>query len=148
MYNAKIVIPVLLVFLGLLTYPLWSPKGSHQHETHRTLAQPKGEQCVESARWMRANHMQLLENWRHSVVRDQQRTYVATDGKHYDKSLTNTCLGCHGPAEHFCDECHGYTSVKPYCWTCHLDEPPAAGSENPHSPAMELSKAMEAQDAR
>ena len=135
MYNAKIVIPVLLVFLGLLTYPLWAPKqGAEEHQTHKQVhsAPPKGEQCVEATDWMRANHMQLLDNWRHEVVRDQSRIYTSfTTGKEYEKSLTNTCLGCHGSSEQFCAQCHSYTSVEPYCWECHLDEPPPAG-QNPH----------------
>lgn len=117
MYNAKIILPVLLVFLGLLTYPLWSHKAS----APPVLATPlKGEHCIESNDWMRANHMQLLEQWRHSVVRDQNRDHVATDGQHYDKSLSNTCLDCH-QKEQFCDSCHTYASVHPYCWECHFD---------------------------
>lgn len=117
MHNMKWVLPPLLLFLALLTYPLWAGSEAKQP----VLAKAKGEQCVESAQWMRANHMQLLDDWRHSVVRDQSRTYVSTTGKHFEKSLSNTCLECHDNKEEFCEACHGYASVKPYCWECHVD---------------------------
>lgn len=134
MYNGKIVIPVLLVFLGLLTYPMWAPNQAEVKSTDKKVhsAALQGAECVEDADWMRANHMQLLDDWRHSVVRDQDHIhYSSVTGKAYEKSLTNTCLGCHGSSEQFCDQCHEYTSVEPYCWECHLNEPPTAG-QNPH----------------
>lgn len=87
---------------------------------------PKNEkECVESATWMRANHMQLLDEWRNDVVRDGKREYMTQHVKKdfmgpYDKSLTRTCLKCHDKKTKFCDRCHTYASVKPYCWTCHV----------------------------
>jgi len=117
MHNAKFILPPLLVFLALLTYPMWGGNQAPKPE----LAKAKGEQCVESASWMRANHMQLLDDWRNEVVRDQSRVYVNQEGKHFAKSLTGTCLECHDNKEEFCDACHGYASVKPYCWECHVD---------------------------
>ena len=36
-------------------------------------------------------------------------------------SLTNTCLGCHSNKAQFCDQCHNYLEVTPYCWDCHVD---------------------------
>ena len=48
-------------------------------------------------------------------------SYVAFNGKVYEKSLTGTCLGCHNKAE-FCDRCHAYSGVSsPYCWNCHSE---------------------------
>lgn len=124
MYNAKVVVPILLVFLGILTYPLWAtmmaPKAAHHDHAAHGHYKPKGEACVESVEYMRANHMQMLEDWRHSVVRDQEFTHTSQDGRTFQKSLSNTCLDCHDKKQS-CDSCHEYTSVKPYCWECHVD---------------------------
>lgn len=134
MYNAKIVLPILLVFLGILTYPIWSAKApTHDHTAH---AKPKGVKCVESTEYMRANHMKLLDEWRHSVVRDQERTHVSKDGRKFEKSLTNTCLDCHDKKES-CDSCHAYTNVEPYCFSCHLDsKDPASKAKAIIAPEM------------
>jgi cytochrome c oxidase subunit 2 len=35
-------------------------------------------------------------------------------------SLQNTCMHCHSNKQKFCDECHTYVAVKPYCWDCHI----------------------------
>lgn len=83
------------------------------------------EQCVESREYMRANHMDLLRGWKESVVRRGQRTYVASDGKRYEMSLTRTCLACHQNRVEFCDQCHNYAIVKYAqrgleCWACHV----------------------------
>jgi hypothetical protein len=71
---------------------------------------------------MKAEHMQLLDVWREAVVRRGERTYVSPDGKEYDMSLSNTCLDCHANKTEFCDRCHNYASVQPYCWDCHIDD--------------------------
>jgi hypothetical protein len=39
--------------------------------------------------------MKLLIQWRDEVVRQNQRVYIATDGKEYEKSMANTCMKCH-----------------------------------------------------
>ena len=31
------------------------------------------------------------------------------------------CLDCHKNKSNFCDKCHDYMGVKPYCWECHAD---------------------------
>lgn len=79
------------------------------------------KQCVLPAEKMRTEHMQLLNDWRDSVVRDGSRYYGEINGKLYEKSLQNTCLHCHSNKEKFCDRCHTYTNVKPYCWDCHFE---------------------------
>ena len=118
MYNAKVVLPILLVFIAILTYPLWSSSNGAQPK----LATPKGEACVESVEYMRANHMKLLDEWRNSVVRDQNHVHISSHtGIKHQKSLTKTCLACHDNKEQFCDSCHTYSSVEPYCWSCHVD---------------------------
>jgi hypothetical protein len=36
-------------------------------------------------------------------------------------SLTRTCLDCHSNKAEFCDRCHTYMAVDPYCWDCHVE---------------------------
>lgn len=74
--------------------------------------------CIAPATFMRANHMQVLYEWRNSSVRTGNRVYVASNGSRFEKSL-NTCLGCHSN-RFFCFNCHSYANVKPKCWNCHL----------------------------
>ncbi|NTV45192.1 MAG: sulfate reduction electron transfer complex DsrMKJOP subunit DsrJ [Chlorobiales bacterium] len=74
--------------------------------------------CVLPKEYMRANHMRVLNEWRHASVRDGNRVHVSPSGSKFDKSL-NTCLGCH-KSKIFCFYCHEYASVKPTCWNCHL----------------------------
>ena len=59
--------------------------------------------------------------WRDEVVRVNQRTFEAPDGREWEKSLTRTCLACHAEKAEFCDKCHDYLGVQPYCWDCHVD---------------------------
>ncbi|MCP4347065.1 MAG: menaquinol oxidoreductase [Desulfobacterales bacterium] len=81
--------------------------------------------CVRSTEYMKAEHMQLLDVWREEVVRNGKRTYINSSGKSFDMSLSNTCLDCHSNKAEFCDRCHDYASVRPYCWDCHIDNPKA-----------------------
>jgi len=119
MYDAPKVLAGLAIFIALATLPFWIDFGSTE-PLPKAVVMDSSAQCVESADWMRANHMQLLDNWRHEVVRDGERTYVNSQGKTFEKSLTKTCLDCHSNSEQFCDECHKAVSVEPYCFTCHL----------------------------
>jgi len=77
--------------------------------------------CVEPKSYMKAEHMQLLNVWRDTVVRSAKRIYVNSKGEKYEMSLSNTCLDCHTEKAEFCDKCHNYASVTPYCWDCHVD---------------------------
>jgi len=82
------------------------------------------KQCVESREYMRAKHMDLLQVWKESVVREGKRMYVATDGKEYEMSLIRTCMECHRNKAEFCDQCHGYVRIEYVkaeldCWDCH-----------------------------
>lgn len=84
----------------------------------------EAKKCVLDKYEMRANHMSLLDEWRDSVVRDADRIYVAANGHAFNMSLStgeNSCLGCHEDKAKFCDACHTYTSVDPYCWECHTN---------------------------
>ncbi len=122
MHDAGKVIIGLAIFVLLITFPIWftlaSGKAGHRPE----LELPKNEtQCVESKEYMKAWHMDLLNDWRDAAVRDGKRMYVAEDGKKYVMSLSLTCLKCHTNKAKFCDECHNYVGVVPYCWDCHVD---------------------------
>lgn len=82
------------------------------------------KKCVLDKYDMRANHMTILDEWRDSVVRDADRVYKAANGKKFNMSLStgeNSCLGCHEDKGKFCDACHTYVSVDPYCWECHTN---------------------------
>ncbi len=64
--------------------------------------------------------MVILNEWRDDVLRNGNRTTVEVDGKIYGKGLQLACMECHTNKAEFCDRCHTYASVKPYCWDCHL----------------------------
>jgi hypothetical protein len=112
----------LIVFLGLATYPAWYMLARGGHGEVPALPKPPGaDRCVESKEFMRAHHMELLDTWRDSVVREGRRTYVSRDfpGQSHEMSLSKTCLRCHADREKFCDHCHSTLSVAPSCWECH-----------------------------
>jgi formate-dependent nitrite reductase cytochrome c552 subunit len=78
------------------------------------------KECVEPTPYMRSRHMNLLDDWRQEAVRDGDRIYVGLGGVKYEKNLSGTCiLSCHSNREVFCDRCHEYVGVRPYCWDCH-----------------------------
>jgi hypothetical protein len=118
MYNAKFIIPGLIVFLLLVLFPF--VKGFGTPEMKVELEKPKtAKQCVLKTEQMRDAHMVLLNEWRDMALREDKRVYTAPDGKKYDISLTNTCLQCHENKEKFCDKCHNEVGVDPYCFSCH-----------------------------
>jgi hypothetical protein len=79
------------------------------------------KECIEPKEFMRAEHMQVLNDWRDSVVRDYNKGYVSkASNKRFDMSLQNGCMGCHSNKKKFCDECHNYLAVNPYCFDCHI----------------------------
>lgn len=121
MYDAGKVIVGLLVFLCLITFPVWYNVGSGKGDFKPDLQLGTQEkECVAPKIQMRASHMQLLDTWRDTVVRDGPRLYRAWNGKTFQMSLTKTCLKCHSKKEKFCDECHSYAGVDPNCWNCHV----------------------------
>ncbi len=67
MYNSKYVIIGIVVFVVLATAPFWvSSFSSVEGEYKRPdIALPKNEkECIEPVEYMRAEHMQLLNDWR------------------------------------------------------------------------------------
>jgi hypothetical protein len=120
MHDAGKVITGLVVFLALVTVPVWYQVARGAETAPPELEVPKdAEECVAPSEYMRALHMDLLDVWRDEAVRDGDRIYLGVDGKEYEKSLTGTCLGCHSSKEAFCDRCHEYVGAEPYCWDCH-----------------------------
>ena len=123
MRNRSLIFLGLLVFLAVITFP-FTYNLTAGSGTMPELQYPENEtQCVKSKEFMRSSHMQLLIDWRESLVRENVRTYTADDGRTYNISLTNTCLAqCHTNKADFCDRCHNYAGVQnPYCWDCHID---------------------------
>ncbi len=123
MNDKKWIIAGIVAFLVIFAFPLWYNMGRGAPAPKPVLsakAKAAGK-CVMPTEYMHANHMQLLDKWRYTVVRKAEREFVNADGKTFTMSLTNTCLDCHSNKADFCDKCHTYASVKPYCWDCHLD---------------------------
>jgi len=130
MYNARVIITGLVIFVALVTYPFWLGVSKADTVPVPSLDTPeirklKERVCIEGTEFMRAQHMVLLTQWREAVVRDGNRIYVASDGRQHEMSL-NTCLSCHSNKTEFCSACHDYVNARPGCWTCHVD--PKEGS--------------------
>jgi hypothetical protein len=122
MYDGGKIISGLVIFVILVLSPFWynALAGNPGYKPNPEL--PKTEKaCVESKAFMKAEHMTLLDDWRDSVVRDKNRVYIAKDGKKHNMSLSNNCMNCHSDKEKFCDQCHNYLGVSPYCWDCHIE---------------------------
>ncbi len=121
MFNSGKVILGIVIFLVLITFPIWynvaNGKAGYSPEIEKAA---RGENCVRDSAWMTGNHMDLLNEWRDQVVRDGERYEVGADGVQYERSLSNTCLNCHENKDQFCDKCHDYLGVQPYCWDCHV----------------------------
>ena len=119
MYDAGKIIPGIIIAIVFFTFPFWGNFGKAAPPPKLKL--PKEvKQCVEKTAYMRTSHMQLLNHWRNSVVRENNRVYVGMGGKEYNMSLQNGCMKCHSSKAQFCDKCHNYLDIKPYCWDCHL----------------------------
>ncbi|HHB75615.1 MAG TPA: cytochrome C [Desulfobulbus sp.] len=120
MYDSGKIIPGLIIFVLFITFPVW-----YNHGAARAVPQPELpktlKECVLPAADMRSEHMQLLNQWRDKVLRTGDRSFdVKIGDKEYQKSLMNTCMQCHTSKKKFCDTCHTYASVTPYCWDCHI----------------------------
>ena len=111
----------LAIFVILITFPLWSRVAAGDALPGRAeLEYPTdSEVCVEDTEYMRASHMDLLNQWRDDLVRDGNTEYLSSSGETYYKSLTKTCMSCHEDRDAFCTRCHDYADVQPTCWECH-----------------------------
>ena len=118
--KSKIALGV-IAFLILIGTPFWynlaTGKSGHRPE----IVKPAGQKsCVMDGAYMRAYHMDLLNDWRDEYVREGKLYHELPGGKRVLKSLSSTCLDCHKNKSEFCDRCHGYAGVDPYCWDCHV----------------------------
>ena len=122
MHDTGKILAGLLIFLALVTFPVWynAVSGKSDYVPDPKIHTP-GERCVAPTEYMKAFHMDLLNTWRDDVVRDGDRKYVSPDGREFDKSLSRTCMDCHKSRKEFCTECHDYAGVDPYCWDCHVE---------------------------
>jgi len=125
MKDKKFIVTGVIIFIVIATFPFWynGGKAAPAPELQLTEKAKAAQVCVRSTEYMKAEHMQLLDLWRDSVVRRGDRIYVSPSGQEYNMSLSNTCLDCHSNKAEFCDRCHNYASVRPYCWDCHIDNP-------------------------
>ena len=106
LYNRGKIIAGIAVFLIVATFPFWYGRGKAVPPPDLKLDTPaiqrlKEKRCVETAPYMRANHMKLLAAWRHGAVREGIRSYTAADGRTFQVSLTGTCLNCHSNKDKF-----------------------------------------------
>ncbi len=119
MYDGGKIIAGLIVFVVLITIPLWYNPLFGQTGPAPKPEKPKEGKCVVPGERMKEEHMQILNDWRDRVIRDGVR-YYDHHGQWRERSLTLTCLGCHANKKNFCGACHDYAGVKPYCWDCHI----------------------------
>jgi hypothetical protein len=120
------IIAGIIIFFVIATFPFWFNMFLEKGPAPELVLTPQAkaaEKCVRETEFMTANHMQLLNEWRNTVVRNAERIYVNAEGKEFNMSLSNTCLDCHSNKAEFCDRCHQYASIEPYCWDCHIDNP-------------------------
>jgi len=123
MYDSGKIITGILIFIILLTFPVWYNIVMGENCVP-VLVKPTADgqtECVKSASYMRTLHMDLLNEWRDDVVRDGVRFFKTASGKTYEMSLSKTCIQCHSNKADFCDQCHNYLAVTPYCWDCHVE---------------------------
>jgi hypothetical protein len=127
MYNAGKIIVGILIFLGVFTFPVLYNKITTGPPPKLELP-AKEKECVMPTPFMKASHMELLNEWRDQVVREGNRTFVNPAGVKFTMSLSSTCMKCHTSKVNFCDRCHNYLSVSPKCWDCHIEpKEPQAG---------------------
>jgi hypothetical protein len=122
-YDKGPVIVGLCIFVIMITFPFWFNFGNAAPAPEIKISDKAkaAKECITTKEKMKYEHMQILNEWRDTVVRDAKRIYVTSSGKEFNMSLTNTCLDCHEQKAEFCDKCHNYASVSPYCWECHID---------------------------
>jgi hypothetical protein len=130
LYDGGKIIIGLLIFVGIATFPFYYNIGKKNAKPEPKVDTPAiqewekqygKKECVESKEFMRTEHMQLINLWRDSVVRNMNRLYISTSNhKKFNMSLQNGCMQCHSNKKKFCDECHNYMAVKPFCWDCHI----------------------------
>lgn len=127
MYDKEKIITGLVIFVLLITFPVWYNKLIGDVEalpavSDNELAEamfasmpfPNDAKHALSTPEMRSTHMDMLEQIHAAAM--QQGYDPEKDGKKNQMQ----CLMCHGTKEAFCDSCHVSAAVStPDCWTCH-----------------------------
>ena len=123
MYDGGKILAGLIIGIGLLLSPFFYNAGTEAKAPNPVLTEKAKEakNCVAPKAYMTKSHFSLLDQWRNTVVRQDERYYKTDTGKVYYKSLQVTCLDCHSNKSKFCDQCHDYMGVEPYCWDCHIE---------------------------
>ncbi|MFZ1257843.1 MAG: hypothetical protein WAQ25_00015 [Candidatus Saccharimonas sp.] len=117
---------LLLAFLALNAFA--SPVMVGTQRTAGSVPKPviesaRGGQCVESANFMRRNHMDLLMHQRDDTMRS---------GVRKTRHSLKECIACHASqntnsvaasSTNFCQSCHAYAAVKIDCFECHASQP-------------------------
>ena len=72
MNDEKYIITGLIIFLVILTFPFWFNRGkaAPAPELELTAKAKAAKECIRSTDYMQSEHMQLLDLWRHTVVRN------------------------------------------------------------------------------
>jgi len=104
-----IIAVLILVPLGFSVVSQVSPDNAGPTGDFLERPDPKYQDCVREASYMRFHHWELLRGVREEVVRYGQRSDV---GLH-------RCPECHTSRERFCDQCHNAASLSPDCFGCH-----------------------------
>jgi len=99
-----ILLPVALSLVGFVF-----SRGDGTPEVFLEAADPRWENCVRDAEYMRFRHMDLLKEVRSDVIRAGLKGGITLAG----------CGDCHQNREQFCDRCHEAASVSLDCWGCH-----------------------------
>ena len=122
MYDRGKIVTGIVIGLLLFLFPVFYNVGRAAKEPDPVLTDKakQAKECIEPRAFMKTQHMKMLDDWRQTVVRDNERYYKSTNGKTYYKSLQLTCMDCHSNKTKFCDQCHNYMAVAPYCWDCHI----------------------------
>jgi hypothetical protein len=128
MYDSGKVIIGIIVFVLIFSSPLLMNLSSGDASYKPEPKLPDSGTCIESREYMKDYHMEMLNSWRDMVVRQNIRFLKTSNGKYFEinghkaeMSLIKTCMNCHNNKAEFCDRCHNYLDVKPYCWDCHID---------------------------
>ena len=92
MYDKGKVMVGLCIFVVLITFPFWYNFGKAAPAPEPKLSEKAkaAKECVMPTAYMKAEHMQILNEWRDAVVRDGKRIYENSSGKKFNMSLTNT----------------------------------------------------------
>jgi hypothetical protein len=100
---------VFLIFLPVvlsILRPLWAS----EPEVFLEEPDPRWENCIRDAEYMRYRHMDLLKEARSDVIRSGLKGGITLAG----------CGDCHHNRDLFCDRCHEKASVSLDCWGCHF----------------------------